>query len=443
MSKRKNATMKAGETISKVVDSGLCTGCGTCAGICPNAAVQMVKDKSKGIYLPQLDKGSCNECGICLEACPGYGVDFKALNLEIFGKQPQDILLGNYLGTYAGYASDQSIRYNSASGGVVTALLVFALENGIIDGALVTRMSGKNPLEPQPFIARTKEEITCACRSKYCPVPANMALKEILGQDGKFAVVGLPCHIHGIRNAESVDKELGQRVLLHFGLFCSATRTFQATEYILYRAGINPAGVVEFRYRGEGRPGQFVAILSDGKNIPLLYSEYYAQSIRSFFIPMRCGLCNDHSNELSDISFGDISMPEFQHDAIGISSVICRSEIGDRFLKQAASAGVIKLTEISSYSLAQSKIGSLYRKKKDLNARRNLFRLTGKSTPNDNADLLNPSPASYIHAGFLYTEICISAKHRLWSLIGLLSTVLGWGSRLLNRVRDELPAKLT
>lgn len=435
--------MKAGETISKIVDSGLCTGCGTCAGICPNDAIQMAKDESKGIYLPQLDKGNCNGCAICLEACPGYGVDFKALNLEIFGKQPRDILVGNYLGTYAGYASDQSIRYNSASGGAVTALLIFALEQAVIDGALVTKMSTKNPLEPQPFIARTKKEIISACRSKYCPVPANMALKEILGQDGKFAVVGLPCHIQGIRKAESVDKELGQRVVLHFGLFCSATRTFQATEYILYRAGVNPAGVVEFRYRGEGRLGQFVAILSNGKNIPLPYSEYYAQSIRSFFIPTRCTLCSDHSCELSDISFGDISLREFQDDSIGVSSVISRSEIGDRFLKQAASAGAIKLTEISSYHLAQSKIGSLYRKKKDLEGRRKLFRLKDKPLPDDNVNLLKPSPASYIHAAFLYAEICISAKRRLWRLVGFLSTVLGWGSRLLNRVRGELPAKLT
>ena len=435
--------MKAGETISKVLDKGLCTGCGTCAGICPNAAIQMVKDESKGIYLPQLDKGNCNECGICLEACPGYGVNFKALNSEIFGKEPEDILLGNYLGTYAGYATDQSIRYNSASGGMVTALLVFALEKGIIDGALVTGISSEDPLESRPFIARTREEILSACKSKYCPVPANVALEEILRQDGNFAVVGLPCHIHGIRKAESVDKELDQRIVLHFGLFCSATRTFQAMEYILYRAGINPARVVEFRHRGQGRPGQFVAILSDGKNIPLPFSQYYAQSMRSFFIPTRCTLCSDHSNELSDISFGDIGLPEFQNDSIGVSCIISRTEIGNRFLKQAASAGAIELTEISSYRLEQSKIGSLYRKKKGSKGRRKLFHLLRKPIPEDNVNLPNPSLASYAHTTFLYTEMYISGKRWLWGLVGFLSTVLGWGSRLLNRVGRKLPAKST
>ena len=193
-------------TIESVVNDELCTGCGTCVGICPLSAVAIVKNNSKGIYLPQLDNERCNQCGICLDACPGHSVDFQQLNLDIFGKEPEDILLGNYLNCYVGHATDYEIRYNSASGGLVTALLIFALEEGLIDGALVTKMSEQNPLEPQPFIARTKEQIISAAKSKYCPVPANIALKEILKEDGKFAVVGLPCHVHGIRKAEAINK---------------------------------------------------------------------------------------------------------------------------------------------------------------------------------------------------------------------------------------------
>ncbi|MBA7504913.1 Ion-translocating oxidoreductase complex subunit B [subsurface metagenome] len=55
MSRTINMAIVIDKTISKVVESGLCTGCGTCVGICPKDAVQMVKDESKGIYLPQLD----------------------------------------------------------------------------------------------------------------------------------------------------------------------------------------------------------------------------------------------------------------------------------------------------------------------------------------------------------------------------------------------------
>src|SRR5690606_36009483 len=115
---------------------------------------------------------------------------------------------------------DDNIRYNSSSGGLVTQILCFALEKGIINGALVTKMNKESPLQPQPFIARTKEEIIEASTSKYCPVPANMALKEILSSDvEKVAVVGLPCHIMGIRKAEMKNNLLKNKIVLHMGIF--------------------------------------------------------------------------------------------------------------------------------------------------------------------------------------------------------------------------------
>ena len=166
--------------IGTIVEEGLCIGCGTCAGACPNLVIKMIKDDSKGIYLPKVDNGGCDNCGICLEVCPGHSVDYEQLNLGMFGKYPEDVLIGNYVNCYSGYANDDNIRYNSASGGIVTALLIFALEEGVIDGAIVTRMKKDEPLEPEPFIARTKEEIIEASKSKYCPVPVNTVLREIL-----------------------------------------------------------------------------------------------------------------------------------------------------------------------------------------------------------------------------------------------------------------------
>ena len=186
--------MKNNKTIEQISGEGLCTGCGTCAGVCPQDAITMVIDRKQGIYLPRLEREKCSECGICFKACPGHSVDFNTLNREIIGSKVKDILLGNYLNLYTGFSTDNALRYHSASGGLVTAMLIFALGEGLIDGALVTRMSVENPLNPEPFIARTREEILSAARSKYCPVPANMALKEIMqaGEGERFAVVGLP-----------------------------------------------------------------------------------------------------------------------------------------------------------------------------------------------------------------------------------------------------------
>ncbi|MEA3253893.1 MAG: coenzyme F420 hydrogenase/dehydrogenase beta subunit N-terminal domain-containing protein, partial [Chloroflexota bacterium] len=299
--------MSKGKTIKEITDRSLCTGCGTCVALCPSSAIKLIKDNSRGLYLPSIDDEACNQCGICLDVCPGHSVDFRELNKDVFGKEPEDILLGNYLGCYIGHATDYEIRYNSASGGLVTALLIFALEEGMIDGALATRMKRDNPLEPEPFIARTKEEIISAAKSKYCPVPANITLREILARDGKYAVVGLPCHIQAVRKAEGINGRLKERIGLHFGLVCNHMPTFLATEYLLRKVGVSKGQVSKINYRGEGWPGQMTIALKSGvtKLVPFFSKLYWGIAYQDFFYPTRCTMCVDKICELADISFMD------------------------------------------------------------------------------------------------------------------------------------------
>lgn len=52
-----------------------CAGCGLCASICPNRAIEMVKapEERKGVYpklYPQIDLGKCCFCGLCQDRCP-------------------------------------------------------------------------------------------------------------------------------------------------------------------------------------------------------------------------------------------------------------------------------------------------------------------------------------------------------------------------------------
>jgi len=125
-----------------------------------------------------------------------------------------------------GYATDHSMRWTGQSGGLVTALLVFALEEGLIDGAVVTRMSKSDPLSPETVVAESKKEILNASKSKYCPVPLNVAVKEVLKKNGKYAIVGIPCQIHGIRKLEMIESKLKNKIILHLGLFCSHTLSY-------------------------------------------------------------------------------------------------------------------------------------------------------------------------------------------------------------------------
>ena len=215
--------------VSWVVENRLCMGCGTCFSVCPQNAIDLPLDKKQGLYFPNVNEPECISCNLCLATCPGAGIDFDYFNTKLFRKVPDNVLLGNSLKCYFGYSTDYNIRYNSASGGLVSQLLIFALEEGLIEGALVTRMNPGNPLVPDVIIARTSSEILSASKSKYCPVPANIALKQIAKEEGKFAVVGLPCHIAAVRKLQDTLPVFQKKILLSFGLFCGRSQNFNMT----------------------------------------------------------------------------------------------------------------------------------------------------------------------------------------------------------------------
>lgn len=407
----------------EIVKNGLCMGCGTCLGVCPNDAVKMVKNDSKGVYMPKLNTEKCKECYTCFKVCPGYHINFEELNLEIFGKAAEDALIGNFINCYIGHATNYEIRYNSASGGLVTALLIFALEEGIINGALVTKMSEKNPLEPESFIARTREEVIEASKSKYCPVPANLSLRDILIENGKFAVVGLPCHIHGVRKAEKYNKKLKEKIILHLGIFCSHPPTFLGTEYLLKNMSIHKEDVSKIEYRGRGWPGEMSIILKNGDTKFIPYVD--AWNMMTYFYSRRCMLCCDQNAELADISFGDAWLPELLNDKIGKSIVISRNKMSEEILQRAVSKKIIKINRVRSEEVKQR---ALYFKKQSFNVYSSLFSLFGKKVPIYNTKLLKPTMRTYLRCFFLYLVTYISSKRYLWYLLNILIMLSKQGS---------------
>ncbi|MFC1953926.1 Coenzyme F420 hydrogenase/dehydrogenase, beta subunit C-terminal domain, partial [Chloroflexota bacterium] len=349
------------KTIKAVTDNDLCHGCGTCTVACPLSAIEMVRDNHRGLYIPKINFQLCNECSICLKVCPGHSVDFRQLNTCIFPNQSTDVMLGVHEKCYTSYSTDDELRYNGASGGLVTRLLISALEEGYIDGALVTRMNTDNPLEPEPFIARTKDEIISAAKSKYCPVPANVALKEIMDIEGRYAVVGLPCHIHGIRKYEQINKKLKERIILHIGIFCGYTYSFLATDFLLSKFGINRENIKALNYRGEGWPGSASILTDDNRNILIPTFELY-KTLELTFRPRRCSLCCDGSAELADISCGDAWLPEFADDNLGTSIAITRNKLGDDLINNTARLDDLHLRELSSELVIKSQPMWIYKK---------------------------------------------------------------------------------
>lgn len=419
--------------INQIVKSNLCTGCGTCVSLCPSKLIRIIIDEDKGIYLPKLDEFKCNNCGICLNVCPGREVDYKKLNLEFFGEQPNDLLIGNYLEIHIGHSKNYDIRYNSSSGGLITQILIDALESGLIDGALVSRMNEKNPLEPEPFIAKTKSEIIEAFGSKYCPIPTNVGLKEILesSNEEKFAVVGLPCHIHGIRKAEILDKKLKKKIKLHIGIFCGMVPNFNATTFLLKNLKIKKSEVKGISYRGRGWPGNLQIKLYDGTKKIIPYPKYWGGFL-SFFFPMRCHLCYDWTSELADISFGDPWLSNItKRDKTGCSIIILKNKKATDFMNHINFKENLKLYRITSENVHKSQINS-YLKKNDLKSRFKIFKTLNNKIPNYSVELSDPGYFAYFRGIRFYIEAKLGLKKQMWPIISLYNDILRFGSYVIS-----------
>jgi len=255
----------------------------------------------------------------------------------------------------------------------------------MIDGALVVRMRKDRPLEPEPFIARTREEILSASKSKYCPVATNDALRHILKENGRFAVVGLPCHIHGIRKAEKSVKALREKIVLHIGLMCSHTVNFFGTEFLLKKLGIIREQIAEIDYRGLGWPGSMLIKLRDHSSLSIPYvgkwSAYWPVFSSFFFSPKRCTMCPDETNELADVSLGDAWLPELRHERNGVSIAVARTKNGEEILNLACSAGVIFLKPIECDRVKRSQADPLKFKKNDFRTRLAMVESAGMKIP--------------------------------------------------------------
>lgn len=329
-------------TIQKIADSGLCTGCGTCYGICPHEAVDYDLNEKKGLFEFHVSAERCKRCRLCLNSCPGQGVDFSGMNKSLFNTNPEFPLLGCVNECYRGYATDGDLRYKASSGGITTALLKFALQSGFADGAIVTGCEFDNPLVSRPFIAHSVQELEAAAGSKYCPTPANIMLNHVMKDGGRYILVGLPCHIHGVRKAQRMVSQLNQRIVLTISLFCGMNFTYRHIQWLVRNLGIANKKINSIRYRGYGFPGD-MSITTEESTVSCSYREYF---INAFKLP-RCTICPDTFGELSDISIGDAWLPEHAHERNGLNVVIERTPVGREIIQKAIGASVVHLEQLS------------------------------------------------------------------------------------------------
>ena len=415
--------------VSEIVKNGLCTSCGICAGACQKGSITFKYGKERNT--PVVDKDSCVNCGLCYDVCPGKGIQLNALSKELFADEPEvktDLCMGHWLKTYVGHSANEEIRMHAATGGMVSQLLIWLLKKGEIDGAVVVRYRKDNPLEPEPFIATTEEEIWESRSSKYVVLSMDKVAHEIAkGGYKNLAVVGLPCQIQGWRQLAKKNKKVREAIKGFFAIYCSVNKTKHSLDYYPIRYKVNPQEIGRFAFRDDGCMGFMKFEDKQGKVMKKVPYLSFWFGTHSFFANPRCSVCIDQLGELADISFGDIHVEPYSDDNIGTNSLIVRSAKWGALLEQCTEEGYVALEDVDHELLVKSQSYTRFFKKgAGVKTNMMLRKLYGKKNPE----------YDYQYAGGIGVKNVISELGKCVMRAVGRHRSLWWVVRMLDRNKD-------
>lgn len=320
--------------ISQISKNALCTACGACAGICPSNAIEMITNVA-GYLVADLNNELCIKCGKCAKICPSNPEN----NLSIDG---DDIFHGVCLAGYVGCAKDNTIRQKSQSGGIVTALLCYLLEQNKIDGAIVNNLDPKTR-RPQAVFASLKDEIIDACGSYYAQ---SSVVKTVLeNSDKNTAAVVLGCQAESLQ----LIREKYSNIILPkytIGLICAGQYSGDMINDLIEQSGCDAKKISGFRFRDKsvGWPGD-VHVASSNKDYWLPKEKRHG--LKQVYELHRCICCYDQMNIFCDIVCGDPWGIVHKQQPEGHTVIIARTEKGKRLLEDAARDGAIVLDKLS------------------------------------------------------------------------------------------------
>lgn len=267
----------------------------------------------------------------------------------VFGRQRKiDEPFGVYRRLVIAQTTRPEIAHVCQDGGVVTALLLFALEKGIIDAALVTGKHPEKPFYPVPRLATTPEEILEAAGSKYTCSQTPLTLASEAAKRGKtrVALVGMPCQVRALRRMQVGDPSKLGFVNLSVGLMCSGCfRHELTTEFVHGKLGIDPRSIVKMNIKGK----LLVTTNAGVTSVPLSEVNPYKQK--------GCLVCRDFSSELADVSVGGVGLD-------GWSFVVIRSEKGEELFSAAEKNGYLRTRAVAVDSRELSLLSKMSQKKK-------------------------------------------------------------------------------
>ena len=351
------------KTLQDVIDWGLCTGCGACAYACSRGGISLVNVESVGIR-PRFDSAACAGCTECLSICPGYNLDGNLETRQLHKQTESDHEFGPALEIWEGYASDPEIRYQASSGGVLSALSLYCLERENMAFVLHAGMDEARPWLNQTVHSRTRADILARTGSRYAPASPCDGLEAIEQSDRPCVFIGKPCDAAAVAMLRRQRPVLDQRLGLVLTFFCAGSPSTAGTLHLLKSLEVRTEEVSAVRYRGQGWPGRFTVLSTDGSDEKSLS---YMESWGSLtgYRPLRCHLCPDGLGRVADISCGD-SWENFSSNGNGnpgLSIVVVRTRRGQEILHRALEAKYVNLQPVGATAVLAAQPSLLQRRR--------------------------------------------------------------------------------
>lgn len=417
--------------VIEVAERHLCTGCGACAAIFPDSLAMV--DTEEVARRPRLRSESSharNDARRALGLCPGVGAVHRALYRK---GRPDDVVdrdWGPVLEVWEGHASDPEIRFRGSSGGVTTALALFAVERAGFDGAIHTAAKDDDPRRNEAVVSRDRAELLRGSGSRYAPASPCERLDSLHEANGPMVFIGKPCDVTAAKTAAETDRTLTDKLGLTLAIFCAGTPSISASEHLLRKLKVPEAARLTYlRYRGEGWPGEMQAGWIDAEEREhhsrrLSYDEGWGEVLQAGR-QWRCHLCVDHSGEFADIAIGDPwHEPPKDTTESGRSLIVVRSERGRRVLANAIEAGYVVATPRRRDVLYRAQ-PNLMTTRGAVWGRRLALRMLGLAAPS--------SPGAATRSSWLSA---LSNRQRLQSFVGTWKRV--WRRRLWRPERPGL-----
>jgi len=297
------------EPVEIIFNSKLCSGCGTCAGVCPVNCLKIYNG------FGQIDKEKCIRCGICYFVCPRSHLPVKILSM--YQGNTSEIKeytnIGHFKQVYSARTKLKEISEVCQDGGISSTCLYYLFDNQKIDFALGAKMSN-TIWRPEPLLLKSKEDITQTSGTKYVNNPTLQILNEFNSSKHNVAVVGVPCMMQALLKSDIYNIGIPSlnNVKYKIGIFCMESFSYESLLKICKVLSVN---------------------INDVKKMDINKGKFfvYTHNNKEYFVPIKeishlaredCEVCFDLTSESADISVGSIGSPP------GWNTVIVRTDNG-------------------------------------------------------------------------------------------------------------------